>query len=82
MDTHGLGGILAIGAPNRPLLDVNVAEGKAGMIVMGGMNPLAAMYESGVPMEIHSLSCLEDISRFAPFPDIARRGRRISPYID
>ncbi len=82
MDSLGLGGILAIGAPNRPLLGINVAEGKTGMIVSGGMNPFAAMSEAGVSVEIESLSCLEHCSRFSHFEDIARRGRRRSPFID
>ena len=33
----GLGGILAIGQPNQPLFDVPVAEGRAGMVVCGGL---------------------------------------------
>lgn len=82
LDALGLGGILALGVPNHPLFGITVTEGKAGMIVAGGLNPIAAMYEGGVPVESCSLTGLEDFSHFAAFDEIAVKGRRKSPYID
>jgi len=67
---HGLDGILSIGKPNLPLLDMPVAEGRAGMIVIGGLNPIAALYESGVRLSICSLVGLEEIDRFVPYQDL------------
>jgi repressor of nif and glnA expression len=58
MEVHGMGGILKIGKPNQPLLDIPVAEGRAGMIVMGGLNPVAAVEESGIPVPLRSLAGL------------------------
>lgn len=78
----GLGGILTVGEPNRPLLGVPVAEGKAGMIVAGGLNPVAALHEAGVPVVIDSLSGFEDYGTFVPFAEIATMGRRRIPYVE
>lgn len=59
MRTMGLGGIVEIGKPNQPLLGVPVSEGHAGMIVYGGLNPIALLHESGIPVKIKSLAGME-----------------------
>lgn len=82
MTALGLGGILSVGRPNLPLLDIPVAGGRAGMIVMGGLNPIAALHEAGIPVDIQSLAGLEPSTSFAVFEEIALRGRRRSPYVD
>jgi hypothetical protein len=67
MDRQGLDGILAIGTPNQPLFDIPVGEGRAGLIVTGGLNPIAALCEAGVPVTFQSLAEVEDIARFSDF---------------
>jgi len=67
---HGLDGILTTGKPNLPLLDMPVAEGRTGMIVIGGLNPIAALYETGLRLSVLSLAGLEDIERFVPYQEL------------
>jgi hypothetical protein len=67
LDKAGLGGILLIGRPGQPLLDIPVAEGRAGMIVAGGLNPLAAVEEVGIPTENLAMGALFDFSSMVPF---------------
>jgi repressor of nif and glnA expression len=71
-----LNGVLAIGQPNRPLLDIPVGEGRTGMIAIDGLNPVAALHEAGIPVELTPLSGLEELATFVPFNDIAPMGRR------
>lgn len=73
MEQHGLGGILALGQPNQPLLDIPVAEGRCGMIVLGGMNPIAALHEAGAKLTIQSLAGLEDFGSFQLFQALRNR---------
>ena len=73
MERHGLGGIMTIGRPNQPLLNIPVAEGRAGMIVIGGLNPFAAMHEAGAQVTIKSLVGLEDFGVFMPFHTLRDR---------
>jgi HTH-type transcriptional regulator, global nitrogen regulator NrpRI len=54
----GLDGILAVGSPNQPLFDIPVGEGRTGLVVLGGLNPAAALEEAGVACENRSLSGL------------------------
>jgi HTH-type transcriptional regulator, global nitrogen regulator NrpRI len=71
-----LNGVLAIGRPNCPLLDIPVSEGRAGLITIDGLNPIAALHEAGIPVELNPLSGLEDISAYVPFEDVAPMGRQ------
>jgi repressor of nif and glnA expression len=73
MEQQGLDGILAIGHPNQPLLDVPVGEGRAGVIVKGGLNPIAALREARVEVQFHSLAEVEDIGRFSDYNVIRDR---------
>lgn len=69
MEAHGLAGILAIGKSNQPLMDVPVAEGRAGMIVTGGLNPIAAVFEAGIQVSMQSLAGLENFNTFTTFKE-------------
>lgn len=64
MDAQGIDGILAVGTPNQPLFDIPVGEGRAGLIVNGGLNPLAALWEARAAVEFRSLAEVENIERF------------------
>jgi repressor of nif and glnA expression len=67
MEARGVDGILAIGTPNRPLYDVPVGEGRVGMIVKGGLNPIAALAETQAEVTFQSLAEVEDIARFTDY---------------
>jgi len=63
----GLGGILMIGKPGRPLLDIPVSEGRVGMIVAGGLNPVAAVEEAGIATENVAMGTLFGFEQLVPF---------------
>jgi hypothetical protein len=60
MDEAGLGGMVIVGEPSRPLLEVPVDHSRAGIIVAAGLNPLAAVEEAGIPTENRALARLCD----------------------
>lgn len=66
----GIGGILLIGNPNQPLLEMPVGMDRAGMIIVGGLNPIAALEEAGVPTVSKAMSTLYPFSELVPFQDI------------
>jgi repressor of nif and glnA expression len=82
MGSRDMPAILAVGRPSRPLLDVPIAEGRTGLLVIAGLNPIAAIHEAGVRVRIASLNGLEDYTRFLPYRDATLRSRRESPLID
>jgi len=67
LDKIGLGGVLIIGKPGLPLLEIPVSEGRVGMIVAGGLNPLAAVEESGITTENIALRKLFEFEQLIPF---------------
>lgn len=52
----GLGAFLTIGQPSRDLLNIPVREGSCGVIVIGGLNPVAIFEERGIPVAYNALS--------------------------
>ncbi|AEJ19085.1 DUF128 domain-containing protein [Gracilinema caldarium] len=52
----GLGAFLKIGRPSRDLLNVPVHEGCCGLIVIGGLNPVAVFEESGISVSYNALA--------------------------
>ncbi|MDD2240053.1 MAG: NrpR regulatory domain-containing protein [Kiritimatiellae bacterium] len=63
----GLDGIRAVGMPNQPLYGIPVGEGRTGLIVLGGLNPAAALTEAGLVSENRSLAGLLDYREFPEF---------------
>jgi repressor of nif and glnA expression len=66
----GIGGILLIGSPNQPLLEMPVGIDKAGIVIVGGLNPVAALEESGIPTESHATSTLFEYSKLISFKEV------------
>jgi len=58
MKRLGVGGVLMVGKPSQPLLGIPVQEGQTGLIVAGGLNPIAAIEEAGIPTENFALAQL------------------------
>jgi hypothetical protein len=46
---RGLGGVLALGRPGQALLGVQVGVDRVGIVVPGGLAPIAALEEVGIP---------------------------------
>lgn len=62
----GIRGILLIGNPNQPLIEMPVGLDRAGMIIVGGLNPIAALEEAGIATVTKAMSTLY------PFSDLVR----------
>ncbi len=69
MEDRGMRGILLIGCPNKPLLEVPVGIDKVGIVIVGGLNPVAVLEEHGIPTESKATSTLFDYSRLSPFSE-------------
>ncbi len=73
LERIGLGGIPVIGTPGRPLLDIPVGEGRAGLVVAGGLNPLAAVEEAGIRTENAAMSQLYEFENLVPYEVLHQR---------
>ncbi|MBE0427307.1 MAG: DUF128 domain-containing protein [Nitrospirae bacterium] len=70
MKEKGIGGILLFGNPNQPLLEMPVSMDKAGMIIVGGLNPVAALEEAGIPSASKAMSTLYKFSDLIKFKEL------------
>jgi hypothetical protein len=70
MKEYRLGGVLAVGAPGQPLLDIPVALDRVGLIVIGGLTPMAAASEQGVDVDHHAMSATCEYSHLTPIGEL------------
>jgi repressor of nif and glnA expression len=70
MKEKGIGGILIIGSPNQPLLEIPVSMDKAGMVIVGGLNPIAALEEAGMTTVSKAMSTLYQFSDLVKFKEL------------
>jgi repressor of nif and glnA expression len=70
LKSKGIGGILLIGNPNQPLIEMPVGMDRAGMIIVGGLNPIAALEEKGIVTVSKAMSTLYRFSDLIEFGDI------------
>jgi HTH-type transcriptional regulator, global nitrogen regulator NrpRI len=66
LEKTGLRGNVLFGNPGEPLLGVPVAPHKAGMVVLGGLNPIAALVEAGIAEETLTMASLYEYSDMSP----------------
>ena len=50
-ESHGIGGVVIVGYTSQPVCQIPVGLNKVGVILDGGLNPLAAAEEAGIEAE-------------------------------
>ena len=70
LEQTGLGAVLIIGRPNQQVLDVPVMQGRTGMIVMPGLNAVAAVEESGVSTINWAMKTMIPVDRLVPIDEL------------
>lgn len=70
LEKIGLGGFMSIGIPGRSLLEIPVSEGRIGAVVIGGLNPVAILEESGSRTESKALAGLIEYTRLFHYKDL------------
>ncbi|MDP6635413.1 MAG: NrpR regulatory domain-containing protein [Phycisphaerae bacterium] len=73
LEAVGLGCVLIIGKPNRPVLGFPVSEGRTGLILAGGLNPLAAVEQSGVSPGNSAMAEIYDFAKLETYDELAER---------
>ncbi|MDI6716805.1 MAG: NrpR regulatory domain-containing protein [Actinomycetota bacterium] len=66
----GFYGVLAFGRPGQPVLEMEVNQGRIGMVFMGGLNPLASLEEAGIKTNSQAMSTLINYQRLVNFWDL------------
>jgi repressor of nif and glnA expression len=79
MEKVGLGGVCMVGWPGRPLLEIPVSEGRLGVIVMGGLNPVAILEELGIRVrQTGALAGLIEYRDLFSYEELPQRVKELS----
>ncbi len=65
-----MGGFYRIGYPENALCGIPVNNGTFGSIIIGGLNPVALLVESGIPVDSKALSTLIDFKELFHFCEL------------
>jgi HTH-type transcriptional regulator, global nitrogen regulator NrpRI len=70
LEASGVKGVLVKGDTSQPTCEVPVDLNRVGLVLIGGLNPVAAAQEVGIEAENHSMSAMMDYQRLVPFTDL------------
>ncbi|MEN6406979.1 MAG: NrpR regulatory domain-containing protein [Thermoguttaceae bacterium] len=73
----GLGGFMAIGWPDQPVLEWPVTPGRLGVVMIGGLNPIAILEERGFRVNSRALAGLLEYNRLFHFAELPKMLKQI-----
>lgn len=62
-----LNGLIMMGEVNKPVCEISVEMNKIGMILMGGLNPVAAAVEAGIEVDNHAMNTVMEYGDLIKF---------------
>src|SRR4030042_2206057 len=65
-----LGGILLIGNVSEPVCEIPIELNRIGVVLIGGLNPVAAAVEAGIIIESHAMSTVLEYQRLKKFQEV------------
>jgi repressor of nif and glnA expression len=65
-----LGGILLIGDVSEPVCEIPIELNRIGVVLIGGLNPVAAAAEAGIINESHAMSTVLEYQRLKKFQEV------------
>ncbi|MCL0089420.1 NrpR regulatory domain-containing protein [Dehalococcoidia bacterium] len=68
----GLGGLLFMGKASDPVYEIPVELNKIGMVLIGGLNPVAAAEEAGIEAENRAMSTVMEYRSLIRFEEVGR----------
>jgi HTH-type transcriptional regulator, global nitrogen regulator NrpRI len=66
----GMNGLLAMGNTSEPVCEVSMELNKVGMVLIGGLNPVAAAEEAGIEAETHAMSTVMEYRNLIRFREL------------
>jgi repressor of nif and glnA expression len=69
----GIGGVLSIGDIGEPLCQIPVDMNRVGMILYGGLNPVASAHEAGIEVENRAMSTVMEYQELQNFWELCKK---------
>jgi hypothetical protein len=70
LEKAGIYGVYVLGNISEPVCQIGVGLNRVGMVLLGGLNPVAAAAEAGIEVENIGESGLVDFSQFTSIWDL------------
>lgn len=70
LNKTGLQGLLLMGNTSEPICEIHVELNRIGMILYGGLNPVAAAVEAGIEVESHAMSTVMEYQNLIQIWDL------------
>jgi hypothetical protein len=70
LEEAGLGGVLIMGNTSEPVCEVPVELNRVGIVLLGGLNPVAAAQEAGIEAENNAMSTVMEYKSLIKFEEL------------
>ncbi len=70
LEKAGIGGIILMGDVSKPVCEIPVDVNRVGVVLIGGLNPVAAAREAGIESESHAMSTLVTYDSLVKFSEV------------
>ncbi len=70
LEDASIRGVFVTGNVSEPVCETAVEPNKIGLVLIGGLNPVAAAQEAGIESENHSMSTVVDYSNLKDFSEV------------
>lgn len=67
----GIGGLVAMGNTGEPVCEASVEPDRVGLVLFGGMNPVAAAAEAGIEADNAAMNAMVDYGQLRSFWDLS-----------
>ena len=72
LQNAGIGGVLSIGERGEPICQIPVDMNRVGMILYGGLNPVACAHETGIEVENRAMSTVMEYQELQNFWELCK----------
>ena len=79
LKSAGISGVIAKGEPSEAVCETAVEPNKVGLVLIGGLNPVAAAQEIGIEAENHSMSTVVDYKDLILVSELIGESRKSDP---
>jgi len=66
----GIGGLMVMGNTSEPVCEIPVELNRIGMVILGGLNPVAAAEEAGIEAENYAMSAIMKYQNLVNFSEV------------
>jgi HTH-type transcriptional regulator, global nitrogen regulator NrpRI len=73
LEQAGFKSVLLMGNTSESVCEINVDLNKIGIVLIGGLNPIAAAAEKGLNSEIHSMGTVVDFKTLELYTDVIKK---------